>query len=150
MQKSLKWAPAQPQRRLDNIISSKARENGDLIGFVPTYLAEPMEKMHFIMSNEYMRKWFKERGAYEKDTYSKEQIIREESRIKRRFVQRMMTYQKPVKTQLFEENVLRKPPQKGEQPLDYKKFKYKPVCPRAKAQQKNSPEAQAEQSTRVC
>lgn len=39
MQKSLKWTPAQPQRKPDNIISSKARETGDLTGFIPTYLS---------------------------------------------------------------------------------------------------------------
>lgn len=55
------------------------------------------------MSNEYMRKWFKERGTYEKNNYSKEEIIKEESKIKRRFVQRMMTYKKPNKLELLEQ-----------------------------------------------
>ena len=59
--------------------------------------------MSFIMSNEYMRMWFKERGKYERDTYSKEQIIKEESKIKRRFVQRMMTWQRPTKNEFLEE-----------------------------------------------
>lgn len=55
------------------------------------------------MSNEYMRQWFNERGTYEKNTYSKEAIIKEESKIKRRFVQRMMTYKKPNKLEMLEQ-----------------------------------------------
>lgn len=59
--------------------------------------------MQFIMSNEYMRIWFNDRALYEKDTYSREQIIKEESRIRRRFVQRMMTYKKPNKNDFIDD-----------------------------------------------
>ncbi|KAJ8934189.1 hypothetical protein NQ314_013506 [Rhamnusium bicolor] len=79
----LKWSPATPIRTPDNLISSGAREKKQL-GFIPTYENETCQQMEFIMSNEYMRMWFKERSKYEKDTYTREQIIKEESRIKRR------------------------------------------------------------------
>lgn len=51
------------------------------------------------MSNEYFRLWFKERESYERDFYFKEQTRREESRIRRRFVQRRVgaTHQKKEK-----------------------------------------------------
>lgn len=64
--------------------------------------------MNFLMSNEYMRIWFKERAVYEKSTYTREQIIKEENKIKRRFVQRMMTYRKPTKTQFIEDDITAK------------------------------------------
>lgn len=54
--------------------------------------------MNFIMSNEYWRIWFKERENYERDFYFKEQTRREESKIKRRFVQRKMATEKKEKT----------------------------------------------------
>lgn len=47
--------------------------------------------MNFIMGNEYWRIWFKERENFERDYYFKEQTRREESKIKRRFVQRKLT-----------------------------------------------------------
>lgn len=53
--------------------------------------------MNFIMSNEYWRIWFKERGTYERDFYFKEQTRREESKIKRRFVQRNLAIKKTEK-----------------------------------------------------
>ncbi|XP_030768268.1 uncharacterized protein LOC115891830 [Sitophilus oryzae] len=128
MQKSLKWSPAQPFKKSDNIISSKAREKGDY-GFAPSYLLEPRENMIFLMSNEYMRMWFNERGKYEKDTYSKEEIIKEESKIKRRFVQRMMTYRQPSKNFFLENKLNKKTVDKTEKtPIDYSKMKYKPYC----------------------
>lgn len=46
------------------------------------------------MSNEYFRIWFKERENFERDFYFKEQTRREESKIKRRFVQRKMVGKK--------------------------------------------------------
>lgn len=49
------------------------------------------------MSNEYMRMWFKERGAYEKEIYIKKDTQAEESKIKRRYVQRYMTRKPPEK-----------------------------------------------------
>ncbi|XP_076255106.1 uncharacterized protein LOC143193053 [Rhynchophorus ferrugineus] len=147
MQKTLKWSPAQPLKRADNIISSKARETGDF-GFTPTYLSEPKEDMHFLMSNEYMRIWFRERAKYEKGTYSKEAIIKEESKIKRRFVQRMMTYKKPNKNQFLEEKINqpnRLPSKKNDDytHVDYTKMKYKPQCLKRKGKsigEKNSKE----------
>ncbi|KAL1513308.1 hypothetical protein ABEB36_002730 [Hypothenemus hampei] len=134
MQKALKWSPAQPHKKSDNIISSTARETGDLIGFIPSYLKEPIEDMRFIMSNEYMRKWFKEREIYEKNTYSKIEIIKGESKIKRRYVQRMMTYKKPDKFHLLEDKFKRTGQYNDtvNQPTDYTKLKYKPVCSKEK------------------
>lgn len=34
---AVKWSAAVPIRRPDNIMSSKSRENGDTIGFIPDY-----------------------------------------------------------------------------------------------------------------
>lgn len=50
------------------------------------------------MSNEYWRIWFKERESHERDFYFKEQTRREESKIKRRFVQKSMAIKKMEKT----------------------------------------------------
>lgn len=47
--------------------------------------------MGFLLSNEYMRMWFKERQAYEKENYANKEKAITETNIKRRFVQRMMT-----------------------------------------------------------
>ncbi|CAG9764614.1 unnamed protein product [Ceutorhynchus assimilis] len=131
MHKSIKWSPAKPQKRPDNIISSKARESGNS-GFKPSYLVEKRENMKFIMSNEYMRIWFDERKRYETETYSREQIIKEESKIKRRFVQRMMTYKKPNKNELTNAEYHIKKDGIQEHSVDYSKLKYKPVCPKEK------------------
>lgn len=49
------------------------------------------------MSDEYWRIWFNERATYERDFYFKEQTRREESKIKRRFVQRNLTRKKKEK-----------------------------------------------------
>ncbi|KAF2898973.1 hypothetical protein ILUMI_07200 [Ignelater luminosus] len=86
----LKWTPAVPLRRPDNIISSKVRENGEK-GFIPSYENEPKINMNFIMSHEYLRIWLKERTVYEIDTYSKQDVEAGAGDIKRRFVQRYMS-----------------------------------------------------------
>lgn len=77
--------------------------------------------MRFIISNEYMRKWFNERATYEKNTYSRENIIKEESKIKRRFVQRMMTYKKPNKLEVLEQ-IQPSPLMKKFQPCVYSNY----------------------------
>lgn len=48
--------------------------------------------MAFIMSNEYMRLWFKQLDLYVVDTYSKLDVEAGANEIRRRFVQR---YAKP-------------------------------------------------------
>ncbi|XP_023020070.1 uncharacterized protein [Leptinotarsa decemlineata] len=128
----LKWSPATPVKKQDNIISSKAREK-NLLGFKPSYENEPREHMGLLMSNEYMRRWFTERAAFEKDTYTREKIIKEENKIKRRFVQRMMTYRKPTKNQFIEESIAKRKAVPGNSTQDdkapnYEKMKYKTEC----------------------
>ncbi|KAK4880365.1 hypothetical protein RN001_008511 [Aquatica leii] len=86
---AIKWIKAEALRRPDGIISSKCRENNEH-GFTPTYEREKRENMNFIMSNEYMRIWLKERKIYEIDTYSKYEVESDAGDIKRRFVQRFM------------------------------------------------------------
>ncbi|KAK4880341.1 hypothetical protein RN001_008487 [Aquatica leii] len=87
MKKGAKWAASEPSRRQDSIISSKARENNQS-AFVPSYEKDP-ENMNFLMTNEYLRIWLKQRTVYELDFYSKSEAdgVRE---FKRRFVQRIM------------------------------------------------------------
>lgn len=55
------------------------------------------------MSNEYMRMWFKEKAVYDKNTYIRDQIIRDECKIKRRTIQRMATFRKQSKNQFIED-----------------------------------------------
>lgn len=62
--------------------------------------------MGFLMNMEYHRKWFAERALYEKDTYTREEIIKQENKIKRRCVQRMMTYRSPTKNQFIDERAI--------------------------------------------
>ncbi|KAG5892979.1 hypothetical protein JTB14_015023 [Gonioctena quinquepunctata] len=105
----LKWSPAVPMKRPDNIISSKAREK-NLLGFKPSYENEPKEHMQLLMSNEYSRKWFAERAAYEKDTYTREKISKK-------------------KTKSNEENIeKRRSPAGLPSSPNYEKMKYKPQC----------------------
>lgn len=90
----LKWTPTVPSRRPDCIISSKARENGET-GFIPSYERDRHVNMSYIMSNEYLRIWIKERTTYEIDTYSKYEVESGASDIKRRIIQRDMTKPNP-------------------------------------------------------
>ncbi|XP_028129683.1 uncharacterized protein LOC114325744 [Diabrotica virgifera virgifera] len=124
----LKWSPALPIRRADNIISSKAREKG-LLGFKPSYevKGEPV-CMGFLMSNEYMRMWFKQRAEFEKDTYTREEIIKSESKIHRRFVQRMMTYRNPGKNEIIEQRIRKCSCPVERKEFQYQRMKYKPEC----------------------
>ncbi|XP_060518794.1 muscle, skeletal receptor tyrosine-protein kinase-like isoform X2 [Cylas formicarius] len=87
--------------------------------------------MNFLMSNEYMRMWFKEKEIYERNTYSTEQIIKDESKIKRRYVQRMMTYKKPTKND-FNKEMKDRPKYNNPMKVDYSKYKCKPECPKLK------------------
>ncbi|XP_056636602.1 uncharacterized protein LOC130893161 [Diorhabda carinulata] len=126
---AIKWSPSTPIRKQDNIISSKAREK-NLLGFKPSYEVEnePVN-MKFLMSNEYMRMWFKQRAVFEKYTYTREEIIKSESKIHRKFVQRMMTYRKPGKNELVEQKFMEKKltPEQSKD-LEYQKLKFKPDC----------------------
>lgn len=93
----LKWSPAYPIVKQDKIISSDSRMQGDVFGFIPSYEFEPKVNMCFIMSNEYYRMWFKERGKYDKDNYAAAELLKEEARIKRRFVQRDLRRKAKIK-----------------------------------------------------
>ncbi|XP_018574940.1 uncharacterized protein LOC108913800 [Anoplophora glabripennis] len=97
----LKWSPTLAIHKPDNIVSSHAKP-----AFKPSYENEA-ENMNFIMSNEYMRMWFKEKQLHEKDTYARDQIIKKERKIKRRMIQRMMTYRKPSKNHFIDDLVQR-------------------------------------------
>lgn len=104
---SLKWVPAMPIVKQDNVISSRAREAGE-IGFKPTYEKayiffdflnmllnvrfQDEENMYFILSNEYLRMWQNERTDYEREVYSKQDTESDSKMIKRRFVQRFVKY----------------------------------------------------------
>ncbi|CAH1369309.1 unnamed protein product [Tenebrio molitor] len=90
MKNTLKWKPASIVYPTDHLISSKAREVGAW-GFKPQYESAKHVNMRFLMSNEYMRLWFKERELYQKENYSKQEKARNEAHLKRGFVQRMMT-----------------------------------------------------------
>ncbi|GJQ86592.1 hypothetical protein Trydic_g7826 [Trypoxylus dichotomus] len=84
-----KWTRSVPIAYKDNIVSSHARANNEK-GFVPSYESEGRPNMYCLLNFEYRRIWFKERGQYEKEVYTKKEMMKEESKIKRRFVQRMM------------------------------------------------------------
>lgn len=60
------------------------------------------------MSNEYMRIWNKEKAFYEKYTYTRAKIIKDESKIKRRFVQRMTNFKPVTKTDMIENELKRR------------------------------------------
>ncbi|XP_044266399.1 uncharacterized protein LOC123012505 [Tribolium madens] len=90
MKSTLKWKRASTIYPTDHIISSKAREVGTW-GFKPQYENVKQVNFRFLMSNEYMRLWFKERDLYQKENYSKQEKAQNESSLKRGFVQRMMT-----------------------------------------------------------
>lgn len=103
MNKALtKWSPAVPKRRPDNIISSGALEKG-FLGFKPTYENNQQYHMGLLLSMEYMKMWFKERAVYEKYAYTREETIKQENKIKRRNIQRMMTYRRPTKNQFIDD-----------------------------------------------
>ncbi|XP_018333280.1 uncharacterized protein LOC108742534 [Agrilus planipennis] len=85
----LKWVPVKPIRRSDNIISSEARASG-YTGFQTSYDKEPVH-FPFLMSNEYMRKWFNERDVYANDRYASILTEKETAMLKRRYVLRDMT-----------------------------------------------------------
>ncbi|CAH1979865.1 unnamed protein product [Acanthoscelides obtectus] len=123
----LKWSPNPPKKRPDNIISSKARER-NIVAFKPQYEGEGRENMWKLMSNEDLREWFKEWAVFNKDVYTREQIIKEESKIQRKWIQRMMTYRQPTKLEIIEER-LRKPISTGAKgsKIDIR-CKYKPAC----------------------
>lgn len=92
------WKPATPVRRPDKIISSDARHQGDLYGFTPSYAADPRCEMWALLSYEYHRQWFAEKKqGYEKLKYTALQTAQEESRIRRRFVQRDMVKKEHIK-----------------------------------------------------
>ncbi|KAI4464265.1 hypothetical protein MML48_3g00005523 [Holotrichia oblita] len=78
-----KWTRTVPTTTKDSIVSSHARANNEK-GFTPSY-----ESVSYSKSIN-LRIWFKERGQYEKEVYTKKEMMKEESKIKRRFVQRMM------------------------------------------------------------
>lgn len=59
--------------------------------------------MGLLLSMEYRRIWFDERAEYERYTYTREEIIKQENKIKRRSVQRMMTYRMPTKNQFIDQ-----------------------------------------------
>ncbi|EFA03536.1 hypothetical protein TcasGA2_TC013539 [Tribolium castaneum] len=90
MKSTLKWKRATAIYPTDHIISSKAREVGTW-GFKPQYENVTNVNFRFLMSNEYMRLWFKERDLYQKENYSKQEKAQNESSLKRGFVQRMRT-----------------------------------------------------------
>ncbi|RZC42064.1 hypothetical protein BDFB_010824 [Asbolus verrucosus] len=90
MKNTLKWKRAGIIYPTDHIISSTAREIG-YKGFKPEYENVKHVNMRFIMSNEYMRLWFKQRDEYIKENYSKAESARNETTLKRGYVQRMMT-----------------------------------------------------------
>ncbi|VEN47265.1 unnamed protein product [Callosobruchus maculatus] len=123
----LKWTPNPPRKRPDNIISSKAREK-HIVAFIPKCEEEKVDNMWKLMSNEYLREWFKEWAVFNKNVYTREQIIKEESKIQRKWIQRMMTYRRPTKFEMIEER-LWKPISKGASgnKIDIR-CKYKPSC----------------------
>ncbi|XP_022901753.1 uncharacterized protein [Onthophagus taurus] len=84
-----KWTPSYPVVPKDNIISSQSKANNEK-GFIPSYESIGKPQMNFLMSEEYRRLWFKERGVYEKEVYTKKAMMKEESKIKRRFVQKCL------------------------------------------------------------
>nr|CAI5856609.1 unnamed protein product [Callosobruchus analis] len=98
------WTPAVPIKRTDNIVSSKAREQNNA-GFKPSFEKDKGENMWLVMSNGYYAQWFKERAVYERNTYYKWETIKQEKKVKRRFVQRMMTYRKPTRNEYLEDYV---------------------------------------------
>lgn len=53
--------------------------------------------LYCLLHNEYLRKWFDEREQYEKDVYTKKELIKQESKIKRRYVQRDLRSKKKEK-----------------------------------------------------
>lgn len=110
--------------------------------------------MNFIMSNEYLRKWMKERDAYEKEMYSTAaQIVQ----LKRRFVQKMMTYKLPTKADLVEDKIVakrreielkrsKKTANAAPKP-DYTKIKYKTQCLQTKVKSKGKAVKKADSTT---
>nr|CAH7718364.1 unnamed protein product [Callosobruchus chinensis] len=98
------WTPVVPIKRADNIVSSQAKEQNNA-GFKPSFEKAKGEDMWLVMSNGYYAQWFKERAVYERNTYYKWEIIKQEKKVKRRFVQRMMTYRKPTRNEYLEEYV---------------------------------------------
>ncbi|VEN43996.1 unnamed protein product [Callosobruchus maculatus] len=119
------WTPAAPIKRADNIVSSKAREQNNA-GFKPTFEKAKGEDMWLVMSNGYYAQWFKERAVYERNTYYKWETIKQEKKVKRRFVQRMMTYRKPTRNEYLEV-AARHDKIDFIEHCDYSYYKYKPV-----------------------
>ncbi|KAJ8960840.1 hypothetical protein NQ318_020136 [Aromia moschata] len=110
----LKWSPSHPVRARDNLISAAAIEKNQL-GFKPTYEA-------------------REDSTRRTSTVG-EETIKEESKIKRRVVQRMMTYRKPMKNDFIDDFIQKKKGNKEAQiqmALTPEKMKYKPECYRRK------------------
>lgn len=55
------FRPSKPIKRKDNIISSSFQNREP---FIPGYLNEDFINMHYLMSNEYLRKWWDEQKYY--------------------------------------------------------------------------------------
>ncbi|KAJ3662546.1 hypothetical protein Zmor_006890 [Zophobas morio] len=87
MKSSLKWKRATPIYPTDHIISSKAREVNALYGFKPEYETEKRPHIRFLLSNEYMRLWFRERVLYQKENYSKQEKTKSDGKLQRGYVQ---------------------------------------------------------------
>lgn len=87
------WRPTTSFSPSDQIISSQARLIGDVYGFTPTYLNEPVN-MFALLSEEYRKRWFVEQGRNQKNGKAKkvQMEIKKEWRpfYKRRFVVRDM------------------------------------------------------------
>ncbi|CAH1991757.1 unnamed protein product [Acanthoscelides obtectus] len=99
------WAPAVPLRRADNITSSKAKEQNTPV-FKPAFEQDKRHDMWMVMSNGYGTQWFKEKAVYEKETYFRWETIKQEKKVKRRTVQRMMTYRQPTRIEYLEKYVI--------------------------------------------
>lgn len=81
-----------PYRFNPVLITSDPNEFGEKLDLY-CLCQEPKENMNFIMSNEYMKLWFKERENYEKQNYAQQQMNTTEQ-LKRRTVQRLMNCEK--------------------------------------------------------
>ncbi|XP_018325503.1 uncharacterized protein LOC108737262 [Agrilus planipennis] len=92
----LKFTRVMPIKRPDCIMSSAARESGNY-GFIPSYEKDVRICTGFVMTNEYLRMWMRERAIYEKDVYSSLEAEKDKGRIRRRYVLRDMTKKKPDK-----------------------------------------------------
>nr|CAH7769352.1 unnamed protein product [Callosobruchus chinensis] len=110
----LKWSPNPPRKRPDNIVSSKAREK-HIVAFIPK-------------CEEYLREWFKEWAVFNKNVYTREQIIKDESKIQRKWIQRMMTYRRPTKFEMIEERLWKPIPKGTSGPKIDIRCKYKSPC----------------------